>query len=209
VRGCFLIDLYFQENGMDIERFCVKFFARLGVEVDDALFIDIFHEWIRHKKLGGILLDVADYRHVPEGPGIMLITHEINFAMDYSEGRFGLLAQRKAGAGGSYPERILELVRATAAFGTLLEDDPHLEGRLRLEAGTFHYIANDRLAASNDDLGFAALKPDLEAAASLIYPDRQFSVSRVENDPRDRLTAVVEAGPVDMVGLLETLVVAA
>lgn len=194
---------------MNIDRFCVKFFARPGAEVDDALFIDIFHEWIRHKKLGGILLDVADYRHVPEGPGIMLITHEINFAMDYSEGRFGLLAQRKRGDGSSHPERILELVRATAAFGTLLEDDPRLEGSLRLEAGVFHYMANDRLAAPNDELSYAALKADLEAAASLIYPGRPLLISRLENDSRDRLTAVVEAGSMDMVALLETVAVVA
>jgi len=194
---------------MNIDRFCVKFFARPGAEVDDALFIDIFHEWIRHKKLGGILLDVADYRHVPEGPGIMLITHEINFAMDYSEGRFGLLAQRKRGYGDSQPERILELIRATAAFGTLLEEEPRLEGGLRLEGGTFHYMSNDRLAQPNDEPSFVALKPDLEAAASLIYPGRPVSISRLENDPRDRLTAVVEAGVVDMVTLLEIVAVAA
>ncbi|HEX9595476.1 MAG TPA: hypothetical protein VF982_01240, partial [Anaerolineales bacterium] len=72
---------------MDIGRFCIKFFARPGYNIDDAIFIDIFHEWIRLKKLPGILLDVADYRHVPEGPGVMLLTHDINFAMDYSEGR--------------------------------------------------------------------------------------------------------------------------
>ncbi|MCB0198264.1 MAG: hypothetical protein KDJ65_40355, partial [Anaerolineae bacterium] len=98
---------------MNIERFCVKFFARPETNLDDAVFIEIFHEWIRLKTLPGILLDVADYRHVPDGPGIMLITHEINFAMDYSEGRFGLLAQQKLSQGVTQQERILDLVRAT------------------------------------------------------------------------------------------------
>ena len=49
---------------MTIERFCVKFLAQREADLDDAVFIDIFHEWVRLKKLGGILLDVADYRHV-------------------------------------------------------------------------------------------------------------------------------------------------
>jgi hypothetical protein len=194
---------------MDIERFCLKFLARPGTKVDDAVFIDIFHEWIRLKKLGGILLDVADYRHVPEGPGIMLISHEINFAMDYSEGRFGLLAQRKQGYGLNHQERILELARATVAFGALLEADPRMRGKLSLEGGLFHYIANDRLVAPNSEAGFAGLKPDLEAAAAIIYPGLPVSVRRLENDPRDRLTVVVEAGSVDLSVLLDTVGVVA
>jgi hypothetical protein len=194
---------------MDIERFCLKFFARPGAPVDDAIFIDIFHEWIRLKKLGGILLDVADYRHVPEGPGVMLITHDINFGMDYSEGRFGLLAQRKRGSGRNHQERLLELAQATVIFGALLEADPRLAGRLRLEGGNFHYIANDRLLAPNTEAAFAALQPDLAAAAALIYPGQPVSITRLPNDPRDRLTAVVDAGSLNMSVLQEIMGVVA
>jgi hypothetical protein len=195
---------------MDIERFCVKFFARPGAGVDDAIFIDIFQEWIRFKQLGGILLDVADYRHVPEGPGVMLITHEVNFALDYSDGRFGLLAQRKRGQGWNHQERLLELVRATVAFGALLEADPRVAGRFSLEGGAFHYISNDRLLAPNTNAAFAALRPDLIAAAALIYPGRPVTVSRVENDPRDRLAVNVATGsPVEMRALVETVGVVA
>ena len=190
---------------MNIERFCVKFFARPGSEVDDAVFIDLFHEWIRHKKLGGILLDVADYRHVPEGPGVMLITHDINFAMDYGGGRFGLFAQRKLGQAGNYRDRILELVRATAAFGALLEQEPRLAGRLSLEGGAFHYLSNDRLLAPNTDEAFAAIEPDLAAAARIIYPGQRIALTRLANAPRDRLAVAVEAGPVDMGVLAATL----
>jgi hypothetical protein len=190
---------------VNIERFCIKFLARPGVHVADAVFIDIFHEWIRLKKLGGVLLDVADYRHVPEGPGIMLITHEINYAMDYGDGQFGLLAQRQRGYGVTHQERILELARAAVAFGALLEAAPRVAGKLSLEGGSFHYISNDRLVAPNTEAGFASITPDLAAAASIIYPGQAVSIKRLENDPRDRLTAVVEAGSVDMDVLLETI----
>ncbi len=195
---------------MDLDRFCIKFFARPGAEVDEAIFIDIFHEWIRQKKLGGILIDVADYRHVPEGPGIMLISHEINFAMDHADGRLGLLAQRKLGHGRNHQERLLELVQATAAFGTLLEADLRVAGKLSLEGGMFHYMSNDRLLAPNTEASFAALKPDLAAAAAIIYPGHQgVSLTRLQNDPRDRLTVVVEARSLDMSVLLETVGVVA
>lgn len=190
---------------MNIERFCIKFFARPGTDIDDTIFIDIFHEWIRYKQLDGILLDVADYRHAPQGPGIMLITHEINFAMDYGDGRFGLFAQRKQGQADNHRDRILELVRATAAFGALLETDPRVAGKLRLEGGTFQYMANDRLLVPNTAAAFAELRPDLEAAAAIIYPGEEVSITRQENDPRDRLTAVIEAGSRDIRDLLETV----
>lgn len=175
---------------MNLERFCIKFFTRPGTDVDDTVFIDIFHEWIRFKELDGILLDVADYRHVPNGPGVMLITHDINFGMDYAGGRFGLLAQRKRGAASSHKDKILELVQATAAVGALLESDPGVE----LEGGMFHLISNDRLLAPNDAAALEALRPDLEAAATVIYPGQEVSITRVVNNPRDRLTIAVETG---------------
>ncbi|MFM1799176.1 MAG: hypothetical protein RLZZ117_1454 [Cyanobacteriota bacterium] len=176
---------------MDVERFCLKFFAREGV-VDEACFIPIFHDWIRLKSLPGTLIDVADYRHVPDGPGIMLISFEINYAMDHGGGQFGLSAQRKLGQEGSHSERIVELAKRTALFGSLLEADPRLGGTLVLEGGTFLYAANDRLRFPNTDEGFAALQPDLLAAAAALYGEQPLTVRRVPNDPRERLSALVE-----------------
>ena len=186
---------------MDLERFCLKFFVREG-DVDEATFIPIFHEWIRLKKLPGTLIDVADYRHVPDGPGIMLISHEVNYAMEHGGGQFGLSAQRKLGEGNTHQERIVDLAKRTATFGALLESDSRIAGKLQLEGGKFFYIANDRLQAPNTAETFAAIKPDLEGAAAQLYPGQQVSVTRLENDPRDRLTAVVEvAGTVDIATL--------
>ncbi len=195
---------------MTIERFALKFFARPGAEIDDAIFIDIFHEWIRLRRLSGVLLDVADYRHVPEGPGIMLITHEINFSMDYAGGRFGLFAQRKRGGGLTHQARLLDLVRATAEFGALLEADSRVAGRLSLEAGAFHYLSNDRLALPNSEAGFTAVQPDLVAAAGHVYADQTTTITRIENDPRDRLTILVDSGQsLEMQALLDRVGVAA
>lgn len=187
---------------MDIERFCLKFLARnRQADLDEASFIPIFHEWIRLKKLPGTLIDVADYRHVPEGPGIMLISHEINYAMEHADGQFGLSAQRKLGTGATHQERILELAKRMALFGSLLENDVRLGGQLQLEGGSFLYRANDRLRAPNTAETFTALKPDLEAVAAQLYGGVG-SITRVENDPRDRLTVLVEApGPIDLAAL--------
>jgi hypothetical protein len=184
---------------MDVERFCLKFLAQRPV--DEAVFIPIFHEWIRLKKLPGTLIDVADYRHVPEGPGIMLISHEINYAMDHLGGQFGLSAQRKLGPGATHQERIVDLAKRLVLFGSLLETDGRVED-LQLEGGRFLYQANDRLRAPNTDEAFADLKPDLEAAATALYGEQRVSITRVENNPRDRLSAIVETtGTVELASL--------
>jgi len=177
---------------MNLERFCVKFLARPETAIDETVLIEIFHEWIRLGKLAGTLIDVADYRHVPNGPGMMLITHEINYALDHASGQFGLSAQRKLGQGETHGDRIVDLVKATATFGALLESDRRMAGKFSLEAGNFLYLANDRLRAPNTDGAFAALQLDLTAAAAKIYPGKRVSIHRLDNDARDRLTAVIK-----------------
>jgi hypothetical protein len=179
---------------MNIERTCVKFFTTAGEDIEAVRFINIFHEWFRNKKLEGVLLDVADYSHVPEGPGVMLLTHDINYGMDYGDGQFGLLAQRKRGQGQTPFERILELVGGAITFGALLEQEAALEGTLRLEGGSFHFMSNDRLLAPNTETAYEVIKADLAAAVEVIYPGRQINISRVDNDPRDRLTLAVDTG---------------
>lgn len=175
-----------------MDRFCIKFLARPETNLDEAVLIPIFHEWIRLQKLKGTLIDVADYSHVPNGPGIMLITHEINYALDHANGEFGLQAQRKVGTEESLVDKIVDLARTTATFGTLLESDQRVTGKLSLEGRKFLYMSNDRLQAPNTEAGFTALKPELEAAAAQLYPGQSISISRLDTDPRDRLTVVVE-----------------
>jgi hypothetical protein len=68
-----------------------------------------------------------------------------------------------------------------------------------LEGEQFTYVANDRLRLPNTDEAFAALKPDLEAAAQSLYSGAPVTITRVANDPRDRLSAMVETqGTVDL-----------
>ena len=78
----------------DPRRVCVKLFAA-EPGVPDSAFVPIFHEWIRDRALGLVLLDVADYTHVPDSPGVMLIAHEAAFSLDRTDGRLGLLAQQR------------------------------------------------------------------------------------------------------------------
>jgi hypothetical protein len=50
-------------------------------------FIGTFHRFIQQGVLDGLLVDVADYSHVPNGPGIVLIGHDVDYGLDLVGGR--------------------------------------------------------------------------------------------------------------------------
>ncbi|MEB3225227.1 MAG: hypothetical protein VKJ86_05425 [Synechococcus sp.] len=174
---------------MYIERFCVKFPAQTPADFDEESLIGVFQGWIRDEKIGGTLIDVVDYRHVPDGPGIMFVTYEINYMMEH-QGGYGLYAQRKWGSvpDQSHPEAIADLVQATAKFGALLEQ----ETGISLQGNEFLYISNDRLHGPNTDEGFEAVKADLTIALGKIYGGKSCSIERVQNNPKERLTLLVK-----------------
>ena len=75
---------------MDTVKYELKFFLddTAGVEMEE--FIPVFHDWIQTQQLAELLIDVADYRHVPHGPGVVLIAHDAHYAMDLADDRLGL-----------------------------------------------------------------------------------------------------------------------
>ncbi len=80
---------------MDTVKYELKLFLddASGVELEE--FIPVFHDWIQTQQLAELLIDVADYRHVPQGPGIALIAHDAHYVMDLTDARLGLLYSRR------------------------------------------------------------------------------------------------------------------
>ena len=57
--------------------------------------IPVFHGWIQARARPELLLDIADYRHVPAGPGVVLIGHEANYSVDNTDNRMGFAITAK------------------------------------------------------------------------------------------------------------------
>ena len=66
----------------DLVRIGAKLYAGNPDVIDLAAYVPIFHGWIQCKILDGVPIDVADYAHVPDGPGVMLIGHEADRSID-------------------------------------------------------------------------------------------------------------------------------
>lgn len=173
----------------DLHRFGVKIFADRAGGVALAEFIPVFHRWIRDHAVEGILIDVADYGHLPDGPGVVLVGHEADYYVDSMEGPLGLLYVRKQPAAGTFRAALEAALRAALSAGRLLEGE--FGGRLAFRAGDALFLANDRLAAPNDEATFARLRPDLEAAAAAVFGKAE--VRREGGDPRRRLAVRLAA----------------
>ena len=176
---------------MDLQKLNVKFFVENPASIKLEEFIPVFHRWIQEHRVEGILVDVADYTHLPDGPGVVLIGHEADYSMDSAEGPLGLLYNRKTPLDGG----ILVAFRAALDACAKLEAEPEFKGRFKFKTGEALLIVNDRLAAPNIDETLAAIKPDLEAALSKLYPGAKPEIRRSATDPRERFGVRVAGLP--------------
>jgi hypothetical protein len=71
------------------KRLSLKIFATTEPPTFD-LFVPIFQRWIQRQAVEGILIDVIDYKHVPNGPGVVLIGHEGDYGFDLMDGGAGV-----------------------------------------------------------------------------------------------------------------------
>ncbi len=182
---------------MESVKYDLKLFLQEPAEVDLQDFIPVFHDWIQHQCLDELLIDVVDYRHVHNGPGVMLIAHDAHYAMDMADGRMGLLYSRRRethptrNAIQSVTERLQSVVQCALTACQLLEAEPSLQGRLRFRTDELLLRVNDRLVspvpAAFDDLQ-AHLGPVLER----LYPDHQVEMERC-GGPMSRLAVKITA----------------
>jgi hypothetical protein len=189
---------------VELQRFCIKFFVQPPVTVDDAEFIEVFHDWIRRDALPETLIDVADYRHVPRGPGVMLISHEANLSMDRGDDRLGLMYQRKGAQPGSFTSRVLTTLEVVLTACELLEQESRLHG-LKFNGREFLFTVNDRRLAPNSD-AITPVRDSLKSAARRLYEVDHVDIETATQKPHKRIGMLVRAaGSVSINKLLENL----
>lgn len=129
-------------------------------------FIHVFHDWIKHHKLPELLIDVANYAHVPKGPGVALIGNDGDYFIDDTDGRAGLLYSRKREA--PVPEaRIADAFRRALNAATLLEKS--FDGKLRFRTDELLFRINDRLKAPAGETTFTEVRPELDAHCTKLF----------------------------------------
>ena len=142
-------------NPRDARQVSAKLYAEEPVDVDPAALIRVFHGWIRNEVLPDrIMIDVADYSHVPEGPGVILICHEAHYSFDDAGGRPGLRCTLKRHGYREERDPIDEALLSALRACALLQAEPELGGKLRFKTDELYFGVEDRLVAPNTDETF-------------------------------------------------------
>lgn len=168
---------------MELQHVNVKLFVKRAEAVDLEALIPVFHEWIQNQSRGELLLDIADYRHVHSGPGIVLIGHEGNYSLDNRGNRLGVRYNRKSMLEGSNLERLVQAAQAALTACLRLEAEPSLEGRIQFNGREMEVFINDRLLAPNSDLTRRAALSEFQAFFSSLFRGCEFDLTYPQ-DPR-------------------------
>ena len=168
---------------MEFQHVNVKLFVKNAEQVNLEALVPVFHGWIQNQGSGELLLDVADYRHVPSGPGVVLIGHQGNYSLDNSGGRLGVRYNRKAPLEETNYDRLVQAAQAALAACQRLETEPSLAGTVQFNGREIEVFINDRLLAPNTPQTRAAADLEFRTFFSTLFGAVGYTISHPQ-DPR-------------------------
>ena len=138
-----------------------------------------------------LLIDVIDYKHVHEGPSLILIADEGDYAYDLGDGQAGLQYIRKRFMPASLPDALRLVFRLALDAARRLEDDTG--GRLRFDYAAAKISFPDRRHYRNQPAVFAGIRAELAAFLAQLYDD-EIELARAYDDPRQIFAVRYSAG---------------
>ena len=177
---------------MELQHVNVKLLLKEEAGIDLDPLIPVFHGWIQEQGGEELLLDVADYRHVYAGPGVVLVGHEANYSVDNSGNRPGVRYNRKAALEGSNQDRLKQATAAALKACRRFESDPRLKSKLAFNGREIEISINDRLLAPNKPETREAIQPELATLLSKLFAGGEYSLSYQEC-PRNLFSVSVKS----------------
>jgi hypothetical protein len=145
----------------DLQRIQIKIAADAPVGLPLEPFIEIFSRW-RKETHPAEWVDLADYAHLPRGPGIVLAGQRCNVAFDLTDPGPGILYTAKRGLTGSHAERLRAAMQWCLEFSKRLIAEPEFPKDTRLRTDSLELRFNDRLETPNTSETDAELRPAVE-----------------------------------------------
>lgn len=182
---------------MNPARLSVRF-AASDAPADLAPTIEMFHRFIQRGLVEGLILDVADYRHVPDGPGVLLVGHDVDYGVTES----AFTTVRKRHAHDDAATQLRDVLRL--GLGTLdaIADDGQVGAsfdRSRLTVTAF----DRRLGAPAE--AAEALHAELAPVIAELYGAEATVDTVVADDPRQAPRLEVSADPTAAASVLGQL----
>jgi rhodanese-related sulfurtransferase len=160
--------------------------------------IAVFHRFIQRGLVEGLILDVADYRHVPQGPGVLLVGHDVDYGVE--EGAFTVVRKRSA------EDSLTQQLRDALRMGLGAMDAVVADGELdvAIDRARFTVAVFDRREGTPEEVA-RALHDEAEPLVSELYGSDAKLSTVVPDDPRQAPALRVEADPGAAETVLEAL----
>jgi hypothetical protein len=186
---------------MTPRRLALKLFATNAIpRAELHRFIGIFHRFIQESAVPGLLIDVADYAHVPDGPGVILIGHDVDYGIDLAGGRTGLLTTRKQVGDRDLAALFRDALAKTLAAARAIEADE--AAAIRFVTDELEIAFPDRLCAPNSAAAFELASKELLPVARAVFGASARLEHAGADDPRRMLTLELTGGAGDLTALL-------
>jgi hypothetical protein len=170
----------------------VKIFEQSGAELHGGNAIAVFHRWIQKGGLPEMAIDVADYAHIPAGPGVILVCREASYSLDNHDGRLGLLYQRKTDDGASDQASLNWAYDSAVTACRRLEGEPEFKSH-KFDEREFAITWNDRALYPNTDESWQRVRPSVVTFLDALFGAGGYKLTRTGQDRRERLSAEVRA----------------
>ena len=179
---------------MELQHVAFKIFVDGELNADWEQFINVFHGWVAAQSMPEMMIDVADYRHVPNGPGVVMVGHEADYYLDNTDGKPGLRFVCKARRDGDNLAQVEHAFQSVSAACARLEQE--ISG-LRFSRTRFQLTVNDRAVAPNNAATRDVLKTELPSILESLFGGAEFEL---DEDPRQLAGAMIQlTSPVELI----------
>ena len=162
--------------------------------------IAVFGRW-RHDE-GEELVDLQDYAHVPNGPGIVLVSKRWVLSIDWSGGQPGVLLSTRRQLEGTLSERFVQATRLLLEKSLRLLAEEELKDVVKPRCGELSIAVNDRVLFPDADAADAELRPEVEKLVTKLYAGASCEIERA-SDSGSRLKYRARAQDTDALTLAE------
>ena len=173
---------------IELQHINVKLLVKDQEGIDLEPLVPVFHSWIQEQSFDELLIDVADYRHVPDGPGVMVIGHEADYSLDQNDGRLGVRYNRKSILNSDSQGRLKQATQSALRAFQRLEADTRLNQKFRFNGQDVEIFINDRLLTLNSTETRNALESEFRKLGDSLFGAGNYELTW-QTDPRRLLGA--------------------
>lgn len=187
-----------------LQRLDIKLYltVQTGLTPDEVWtrLIAVFGRW-RHDE-GEELVDLQDYAHVTNGPGIVLVSKRWVLSIDWSDGEPGVLLSTRRDLEGALSERFVRATRVLLEKAGRLLAEEELRDIVKPRCGELSIAVNDRVLYPDPGEADAELRPEVEKLLAKLYGPASYELERA-SESGSRLKYRARAQGADALTLAE------